>query len=375
MSIPGVQYPHWSPWFRRNDSWSGWSSSPSASPSIVVSSRPSACAASSVHDFTDSPSSSTVQAPQLDVSHPTFVPVSPRVSRRKYTRSVRGSTSASRIAPLTVTETCVTGASFCSPAAFLGTGKQPECRPGLRSGRIEERARRGGLSREARGARVRPLPCTPTRCPWVTSPALVARIQRHSPARPEDRRRPGVRRGRDRDDLGHRGRSVHEGVAGLQRRSAARGPRRGSSHARRTRPRAAASAIPWPPRHPRRSRGARQAVRSAPIAASAATICCGPRARSSRARSLTTHRAKSPIAEHEERAHDRRLRPPTDRTGGAAARVVRKAKESSIPVVSAGLAAGLRAWGATRTRRRPPWRRSRCRGSRSRRWSRCPQRS
>ncbi len=67
-----------------------------------------------------------MQEPQLDVSHPTFVPVSPRVSRRKYTRSVRGSTSASRIAPLTVTETCVTGASFCP---FWGlrweTGKQP----------------------------------------------------------------------------------------------------------------------------------------------------------------------------------------------------------------------------------------------------------
>ena len=32
--------------------------------------------------FTDTPSISTVQAPQLDVSHPTGVPVLPRVSRR-----------------------------------------------------------------------------------------------------------------------------------------------------------------------------------------------------------------------------------------------------------------------------------------------------
>ena len=44
---------------------------------------PSAWTASTVHDFTDSPSSSTVQAPQDDVSQPTFVPVSPSCSRRK----------------------------------------------------------------------------------------------------------------------------------------------------------------------------------------------------------------------------------------------------------------------------------------------------
>ena len=43
-----------------------------ASPSIVVTSAPSAWTASSVHDLTDSPSSSTVQAPHEDVSQPTF---------------------------------------------------------------------------------------------------------------------------------------------------------------------------------------------------------------------------------------------------------------------------------------------------------------
>jgi hypothetical protein len=61
--------------------------------------------ASTVHDFTDSPSSSTVHAPQEDVSQPTFVPVSPSCSRRKYTSSWRGSTSASRRSPLTVSDT------------------------------------------------------------------------------------------------------------------------------------------------------------------------------------------------------------------------------------------------------------------------------
>ncbi len=54
-----------------------------ARPSIVVTSQPSACTASTVHDFTDSPSISTVQAPQEEVSQPTFVPFSPSWSRRK----------------------------------------------------------------------------------------------------------------------------------------------------------------------------------------------------------------------------------------------------------------------------------------------------
>ena len=44
---------------------------------MVVTRRPSACAASIVHDFTDSPSSSTVHAPHDVVSQPMLVPVSP----------------------------------------------------------------------------------------------------------------------------------------------------------------------------------------------------------------------------------------------------------------------------------------------------------
>ena len=57
-------------------------SSPSvASPSIVVMSAPSACTASTVQLFTDSPSMCTVQAPHDDVSHPMLVPVSPTCSR------------------------------------------------------------------------------------------------------------------------------------------------------------------------------------------------------------------------------------------------------------------------------------------------------
>jgi len=49
---------------------------------MVTTSAPSAWAASTVHDLTDTPSNRTVQAPQLVVSQPTLVPVSPRLSRR-----------------------------------------------------------------------------------------------------------------------------------------------------------------------------------------------------------------------------------------------------------------------------------------------------
>ena len=49
---------------------------------MVVTAPPSAWAASTVHDFTDSPSSSTVHAPHEVESHPMLVPVSPTTSRR-----------------------------------------------------------------------------------------------------------------------------------------------------------------------------------------------------------------------------------------------------------------------------------------------------
>ena len=60
---------------------------------MVTISASSACAASNVHDLTDSPLSNTVQAPHELVSHPIFVPVSPRVSLRYCTSSSLGSTS------------------------------------------------------------------------------------------------------------------------------------------------------------------------------------------------------------------------------------------------------------------------------------------
>ena len=66
-----------------NAAATGCSSSGSGeSPSIVVTDCWSACTASTVHDFTDWPSSSTVHAPQDVVSQPMLVALSPSTSRR-----------------------------------------------------------------------------------------------------------------------------------------------------------------------------------------------------------------------------------------------------------------------------------------------------
>src|SRR5712691_5803697 len=63
--MPGVQNPHCRPCSARNARCTGCISPELvASPSTVTTSRPSAWAASTVHDFTDCPSSRTVQAPQ-----------------------------------------------------------------------------------------------------------------------------------------------------------------------------------------------------------------------------------------------------------------------------------------------------------------------
>src|SRR6266545_7369416 len=83
----------------------GCSPSADSSPSTVLTSCPSAWTAKSVHDFTGTPSSSTVHAPQLDVSQPMWVPVRPSVPRRKCASSSLVSISAERAVPFTETVT------------------------------------------------------------------------------------------------------------------------------------------------------------------------------------------------------------------------------------------------------------------------------
>ena len=97
--MPGVQKPHCSPWHSAKPCWIGSSPPPAspspfmARPSTVRTLRPSAMAASTVHDFTGVSSSHTTQAPQFDVSQPQCDPVRPRSSRRKWISSSRASTS------------------------------------------------------------------------------------------------------------------------------------------------------------------------------------------------------------------------------------------------------------------------------------------
>src|SRR5439155_2529108 len=132
MIIPGVQNPHWSPCFSQKPSCIGWSLPSLASPSIVVTDRPSTCTANREHDFTASPSSRTVQAPHWLVSHPTCVPVSPSVSRRKWTSRSRGSTWRAWLVPLTEMVTEVTKPPFCEDAR--APARRPPSRPARRIG-------------------------------------------------------------------------------------------------------------------------------------------------------------------------------------------------------------------------------------------------
>src|SRR5437660_3573399 len=99
--MPGVQNPHWSAWCSQHASWSGWSLPSRAKPSTVVTAAPSAWTASIKQARTLWPSTSTVQAPHTPCSQPMWVPVSPRSSRRKSTRSRRGSTVSWYAIPLT----------------------------------------------------------------------------------------------------------------------------------------------------------------------------------------------------------------------------------------------------------------------------------
>src|SRR6266511_3538106 len=101
--MPGVQKPHCRPCSCLKAAWMGWSWPSLSSPSTVSIPRPSACTARNVQDLIGAPSTSTVQAPHPEVSQPMWVPVRPSCSRRKWTSSMRGSTSALCSTPLTLT--------------------------------------------------------------------------------------------------------------------------------------------------------------------------------------------------------------------------------------------------------------------------------
>src|SRR5687768_7124146 len=119
MITPGPQNPHCSDPFSSNSRCSGCSCSLVASPSIVSTSRPSACTASIRHELTDLPSTITVQAPQSPTSQPSLDPVNWRSSRSMRRRVVSGATCAVRRSPLTRMVTSAMSLLLRLPGALL----------------------------------------------------------------------------------------------------------------------------------------------------------------------------------------------------------------------------------------------------------------
>src|SRR5215472_2517747 len=128
--MPGVQNPHCSPCSSLKPSCSGCSSLAVARPSTVEISCPSAWTASIVHDFTAFPSTRTVHAPQLVVSQPMCVPVSPSPRRMRWDSSSLGSTSAILRSPLIVNRIRRTGTSLADASSLttIVMSGRPLCR-------------------------------------------------------------------------------------------------------------------------------------------------------------------------------------------------------------------------------------------------------
>src|SRR5437868_6246337 len=119
MITPGPQKPHCSEPFSSNAFWMGWRRSCVASPSIVRTSRPSACPASIRHEFTSLPSTITVQAPQSPTSQPSLAPVRLKLSRRSLRSVVSDGTDAVRCSPLTFMLTVTINLPFLGCLALL----------------------------------------------------------------------------------------------------------------------------------------------------------------------------------------------------------------------------------------------------------------
>ena len=97
---------------------------------MVITWAPSACTASSVQLFTETPSTWTTQAPHWLVSQPTCVPVRPSCSRSNWTSKVRGSTCAVAGLPFTVKVTVVMD---FAPVIFVQLWRAPVSGAGAHS--------------------------------------------------------------------------------------------------------------------------------------------------------------------------------------------------------------------------------------------------
>src|SRR5688572_14636126 len=112
---PGVQMPHCSAAPSRNAFCTGCNPSAGATPSMVVTLRPSTSAPITRHELTSRPSSTTLHAPQLPLLQPSFAPVSRSSSRSTSSKLCRGSQRNSVSRPLTVVRTWI----------FLDTNSAP----------------------------------------------------------------------------------------------------------------------------------------------------------------------------------------------------------------------------------------------------------
>jgi len=91
---PGWQYPHCGTTSSIQAVWTGWSSSPDANPSMVVTSLPSASRTGTEHERTAWPSRCTVHAPHAFSPQPNLVPLSPSSLRITQRSGVSGSISS-----------------------------------------------------------------------------------------------------------------------------------------------------------------------------------------------------------------------------------------------------------------------------------------
>ena len=100
--IPGVQMPHCAPPCSTNAFCSAFPVRVLAAPSIVITRRPSACAAGTMQESTATPSISTVHAPHSPSPQPSLVPVRPQSSRNTSRSRFIGCAVTLRERPLTV---------------------------------------------------------------------------------------------------------------------------------------------------------------------------------------------------------------------------------------------------------------------------------
>src|SRR5215467_2789641 len=128
MMNPGVQIPHCKAACSRNFCCRGCSFDGVASPSMVDTSLPAVSTARTRQESTRTPSSNTLQAPQLPLLHPSFVPVSPRSSRSTSNRLCRDSQRKSTSSPLIRVWMCILGMAHRLPSGSgNGALQSPPC--------------------------------------------------------------------------------------------------------------------------------------------------------------------------------------------------------------------------------------------------------